>query len=724
MRTMGAVVLGLSVVLSAARPAPAGEVPKGAGEVATAGGGYLGEPGGDYGSRQRAFLEHAAAANPSGLYSQVARLELGRGPLDEAAIRAGIATIRERRDGADFVANALVRLYSMQNPQRVPHLPRSFAPNTGSPGRSAGLGRSESGGSARAQYRSPLLSAALRAEMKQALLGLKYWVDEPGDKDLLSVWSENHQINYHSAEYLAGQLFPADTFTNNGKNGRWHLRAAERRILRWIEVKAKTGFSEWDSNNCYMNTMAALLNLAELARDRQVARRSAMLLDVMFLDMAVDSFRGTYGTAHGRTAPGTVLRGGSGEDTTGMQRIAFGMGALGKPDSAASNYLAANRRYRVARTVQLIGQHLPPELTNRERQSLRVEDAARLGLSFDDPGDFFLLTAGGQFSTPENVDKSLRMMDRLNVPRWGLVMRPWAEALRATYAELARRGQPLPDLDNSSLATVDKVTFRTPDYQLSTALDYRKGLPGSQQYIWQATLGPTTLVTTIHPGPTAKYWQGRLPRNAQHRNLLVALYDVPSERLPGPRTVIPAGAGGDAMPSPAPSEESLDPRTLAVFRRDSFDEVRQEGNWTFGRKGQAYVALWSRAPVTWSDKGVFGGEGLVAPGRKNVWLCQLGRAATDGPFEPWTRRLSAAPLSATESSIRYSAPGLGDVSFGWDGPFTVGGQEIPLQGAHRFDNPYLKALWGQSRYDIRHAGHRLLIDFARNQHRETLPAGS
>jgi hypothetical protein len=667
------------LLLVSGAQALAGETPKGAGEVATAAGDYAAAPTGDYASRQRAFLEHAAAANPSGLYSQVARLALGRGPLNEAAIRAGIATVRERRDGADFVANALARIYPT---------------------------------------RSPLLSAALRQEIKDALLGMKYWVDEPGGKDLQSMWSENHQINYHAAQYLAGQLFPAATFTNNGKDGRWHRARARQRILRFIDVKAKTGFTEWDSNNCYMNTMAALINLAELARDRDVARRSAMLADVMFFDMAVDSFRGTYGTSHGRTSPKAVLAGGTGEDTTGMQRIAFGMGALGKPDSAASNYLAANRRYRVARTIQAVGGHLPEELENRERQSLRVEDGARLGLDFGDPEHFFLLKAGGQFSSPENTEKSLQMMKRLNVPRWGLVMRPWAEAVGATYAELRKQGKPLIDLDNSSLATVDKITFRTPDYQLSTAQDYRKGLPGSQQYIWQATLGPSTLVTTIHPGPTGKYWQGRLPRTAQHRNVLVALYDVPAERLPGPKTIIPAEAGGDAMPSPAPSEETLDPRTLASFRRGTFDEVSQAGGWTFGRKGQAYVALWSKAPVNWSASGVFGAEGLVAAGRKNVWVCQLGRQAVDGPFAEWSRRIAAAALTATDSSVKYVAPGVGEVAFGWAGPLKVNGREVPLHGYARFDNPYAKVAWGQGRYEIAHAGRKLVIDFGQDLHEE------
>jgi hypothetical protein len=467
--------------------------------------------------------------------------------------------------------------------------------------------------------------------------------------------------------------------------------------------------------------MAALLNLAELADDERLRRRAAMLLDVMFFDMAVDSFRGTYGTSHGRTYPRAIVGGGMVEETTALQRMAWGLGALGRPDNPAAIYLATAKRYRVARTIEQIAQDLPEELTNRERQSLRVEDAARLGLRFDDPEDFFLLHEGGKLSSIDTIERSLRVTDGLNFYRYGLVMKPYIVALLETYRQLAARGQPVEDLDNSSLRRVDKITFRTPDYQLSSAQDYRKGAPGSQQHIWQATLGPQTAVFAMNPGPNAKYWQGRLPRVAQHRNVLVAIYDIPARRPPGPKTVFPADAVGDAVPSPAPSEEVLDPRTLAVFRRASFDEVEQEGGWTFGRKGQGYVALWSRAPASWSADGVLGGEGLIAPRRKNVWICQLGREKVDGPFKAWAARIAAAPLKSSDSDVTFTAPGLGPIAFGWEGPLRVDGKVVPLGEHLRFDNPYTKVPYGRPRYELAHAGYRLLIDFTRDLHQESVP---
>ena len=200
---------------------------------------YWTEPRGDYDSRRADFLEHAASAVSGGLYSQIARLELGRGPIDDKAIRTALDSLHARRDGGDFLANGLLRILHYKD--------------------------------------SPLVSAGLRAEIKAALLAFKYWVDEPGGRDLLSMWSENHQINYHAAQYLAGQRFPGEIFKNNGKPGRWHQQRGKERILKWIDIKARTGFFEWDSNNCYVSTLAALLNLAELAEDERVRKRAAMI---------------------------------------------------------------------------------------------------------------------------------------------------------------------------------------------------------------------------------------------------------------------------------------------------------------------------------------------------------------------------------------------------------------------------------------------------------------
>ena len=372
----------------------------------------------------------------------------------------------------------------------------------------------------------------------------------------------------------------------------------------------------------------------------------------------------------------------------------------------------------MARTIQIVAGLFPEELTNRERQSLLIADAERrFGLDYDDPFDFFLLNQAGRHSSIETIERTRKVMAKMNSRLYDHVGLPYSTALLATYRELAKQGKPVPNLDRQALPRVDKITYRTPDYQLSAAQDYRKGGPGASQHIWQATLGPGTMVFAIHPGATPRQMLGRLPRVGQHKNLLFVVHDIPTEPYPGPKVVVPPDVG-EFRPSPAPSEETFAPHTVAVFRRAAFDEVAQDKGWTFGRKGAGYVALWSRQPTTWSKDGVFGGEGLVAEGRKNIWICHLGREKVDGPFDKWRARIAAAKVVATDTTVKYRAPGLGEASFGWEGPLRVGGRTIPLGGYPRFDNPYVKTDYGQDRYVIAGGGHRLVIDFKTSEHRD------
>ncbi len=77
--------------------------------------------------------------------------------------------------------------------------------------------------------------------IRRALLGFQYWWDEPNpDLSAMELWTENHQILIFSAEYLAGQLFLEEIFTNNGQSSRQRMESARQRIARWIEKMTAT----------------------------------------------------------------------------------------------------------------------------------------------------------------------------------------------------------------------------------------------------------------------------------------------------------------------------------------------------------------------------------------------------------------------------------------------------------------------------------------------------
>ena len=233
-------------------------------------------------------------------------------------------------------------------------------------------------------------------------------------------------------------------------------------------------------------------------------------------------------------------------------------------------------------------------------------------------------------------------------------------------------------------------TYKTPDYMLSTAQDHRKGFGGDQHHIWQATLGPDAVCFTTHPGPdkstTPNYWAGSglLPRSAQVKNLNITIYKI--EKL-FPALYVPI----------------RNFYTHAWIPKDKFDEVVEHDGWVFARKGEGYLALHSQQPYFWHTEGlVIEGHKIrqnpedferevIAPGKQNIWLCQLGRQADDGAFEMFIQSILDARLTFDGLNMEFHSPGNGVIKFGWEGPLTVDGMEIDLKDYPRYDNPYITA---------------------------------
>jgi hypothetical protein len=51
------------------------------------------------------------------------------------------------------------------------------------------------------------------------------------------------------------------------------------------------------------------------------------------------------------------------------------------------------------------------------------------------------------------------------------------------------------------------------------------------------------------------------------------------------------------------------------------------------------------------------------------------------------------------------------MSFGWDVPLVVDSQEVDLHPAARFDNPWVQADFGATRYEITEGDLSLILDF-------------
>lgn len=628
-----------------------------------------------YAERRAAYLrwllEQPTPDERGGVWVDAGKLAAGAKEINPRALEDALAFVNAHKDPSDFTVAGLVRLF---------YLPESRS----------------------------VLTASQSQAVKEALLNFKYWFDQAGYTEV-EMWTENHQILNHSNEYLAGQAFPDEVFPGSGMTGAEHLQAARGRILRWIDWHARTGFAEWDSVVYYPEDLAPLLNLLAYAGDEEIATRAAMMVDAILFDIAVDSYKGFFATSHGR-ATANSIKSAAGDSLVTVQALGWGLGRF-QSAGMAPVALAATPGYTVPEVIQALAQDLPETYENFERHSIPLTRTAakKYGLNFQNGDDLWAWWGMGAFTSPPVIARTIQAADEWNL--WHYPDFADLKDLAKVLQRLRLLGAASALLDPQSngvlMSEVNKVTYRTPDYILSTAQDYRKGEKGYQQHISQAALGPYAVVFTSNPDSLREddsqrpsYWasSGRLPRAAQYRTVSISLYNIARH------------------PSPKPLEPRHYAFTHAYFPRWAFDRVEEvaangPGSWIIGQKGSGYIALYSYQPYTWTELGPDAGQEIIALGRRNVWITQAGREAVDGSFADFVSAVAAARVNINGLRVAYDAPGLGEVNFAWDGPLTVGGENVPLREYPRWKNPYTVVAFNSLRYEIAFQGKRLTLDF-------------
>ncbi len=264
-----------------------------------------------YQERRRLVLEHYAAnVERRPIWAEVARYGLGRyDEVDEEAIRETCEFIAARKDCADFVIQGILRLmYWEREEQR--------------------------------------LSPAINALMKDTILGFKYWVDEPGDT-VMYMGSENHRFLFHVAEWMAGQLFPTEEFTNSRMRGLYHATKGRMYITEWFRQRGRYGFDEWHSNSYYPICMAPIINVYDFAiyEDAKLRDMAGCIMDYMMFNLAQDALEGVLGTAHARSY-GIYVKYPDLEGTSATCWLAYGTGSLTKGTSGMGPVTMATSGYR------------------------------------------------------------------------------------------------------------------------------------------------------------------------------------------------------------------------------------------------------------------------------------------------------------------------------------------------------------------------------------------
>ncbi len=291
------------------------------------------QPYGTYEERRLEALDDAAQRE-DGLFAEIAKMELGRWPKVKAdVIEAAIQRVRRREH--DSEVDLLGLLGMMYRYRRHPSFP-----------------------------------SQLRRSLEKGILEFRYWANEPGD-DALCFQSEGDQILFHTCEILAGQLYPRRIFANSGQDGRWHRARGEQRAISWLHQRGTQGFREWDSHRGFERIVLALSHLVDLARSRPVWELAAVVMDKLFFTIALNSYRGVFGSTHGDTCT-PMIKNGRLEPTAGISRLMWGMGTWNHHLMGTVS-LACAKEYELPSIIPDIAADLPEEMWNRERHAGEME---------------------------------------------------------------------------------------------------------------------------------------------------------------------------------------------------------------------------------------------------------------------------------------------------------------------------------------------------------------
>jgi len=538
----------------------------------------------------------------------------------------------------------------------------------------------------------------------------KFWFTESTETNTDIVYTENHQILCHTAEYLIGQLFPNDTFTYSKMTGKEHVAHAKNLLLKWLDWRGQFGFSEWNSNTYLNPDITSLVNLVDFAMDEEIVYKAAMVLDLIAFSFANNFYKNRFATSMGRCYDSS--RAYSSRDS--ISEAAWIMLGIGKHNPCDNNgragvALATTKYYAPPPILEEIAQNASKYFEHKERQGIYLDEGDKYDISYEEE-DMMLWWGMSAPMAPETIEESFMMLEKYNIEPMTLL----GPQILVDYIKLLSflKGQSLSETSKElklitkgvCLEAANVYTYRTPDYQLSGAQDHMKGMDGMQEHIWQASLDDTAYVFTNSPGGVTKnfdqlFMGGWKPRGTFFKNVGIIQYDRTTSRLEAELLI--------ALINLFTNNRAIN---HAYFPREAFDEVQQKDGWTFGKKDNSYIALYSYEPAFWASE-----YELRVNGFKNAWIVELGSKEESGSFEDFVSEIKSASLEIESLKlgydISYKSPSQGKIAVAWEGPMKVKGEEVDLGDYPRFDNPYCSQEFGTKKTVIEFEAQLLELNF-------------
>ena len=411
------------------------------------------------------------------------------------------------------------------------------------------------------------LSDRCRELIKRAFLDFKYFMDEPGD-DSMCYWSENHLIMFAVSEYLAGQEWPDEIFTNNGMTGKEHQSKAKERIDAWMQQRFSYGFSEYLSNNYLAEDLAPMANYIAYSRDKKSVEQMKIIMDILWLDVALNSVSNRFVAVSSRMYGNNKAASCIGNSIQAAMNILWGIegaeAVLSKPHLSETqkklitaslekepNYILLCFNNIVKRGIYTLPQAIKDialsdeSFVSKMSSGLSPEELVKEGLVGQQPHQIMAQMGAETFTNPEVIKNTIRYLKANKMYRNAFVS--YFKFLNLTilkavnWEKVAARLNLMPH--GIALGRGNVYTYRTARWSMSTAVCRSVDMCGAQEHVWSASIAEELALFTTHPagdgngryGSSPGYWvgNGRLPMSVQNKNVNVTIHKLPDKKRLG-----------------------------------------------------------------------------------------------------------------------------------------------------------------------------------------------
>lgn len=486
--------------------------------------------------------------------------------------------------------------------------------------------------------------------------------------------TENHWAMFYASLYLMAEQWPNEPGSEwfDGKSSEENLKEAREYLFEWARITTTIGQGEFDSPDYILEYLVPTTMLAEYARDKKVKKLGEMLTDYIFADFAAEHLDQQYIGGYSRIYEQNLMR----PTFSASSHFAYVYVGVGEPLVHGWVLYPIMTSYTLPEIIYKIATDRSTPYIHRERK--RVRNVIRYGEERNPPVYKY------DYITKDYGIGSLQggILQPIQQHTWGV---------RYTY------GKPFSTIFGMHpyWSVLEIAMFFPEEIKVSMA-----GITASK---------------TTYNNPDK--WTGGSPdeRTFQHKNTLIALYDIPI----------------------GTTSEHID----GFFPANLEERIIDESGWIICKAGNTYIGWYPLQPGVWSEEYELKQQAFNTKTDsreksvdrelrnyrfrsyelQNGYVVEVRSKNEIGSFDNFRdeliQHIPESVLKPGNVSVKYKTLNDDQMEFAFPDRRILNDEAIDLSQYKLFEGPFLNAELGSQKLTLTYKDMKLVLDFEKLEKR-------